>query len=350
MICSHALQLHSALTLLARSLQPSVYRAGARGFRTCTPLHRGTKHLDWYHRSLRQEEFDRARGPALAPFPLETIHGRPRARCFLDFQFGVVGEQLQQQPAAGAASAAQTAAPGTQAHRVVFELADDIVPITAGNFLALCGAQQGYVGSPIFRAQRGFAVFGGDWEKGTGRGGHSSFSARYFPDENFIGRHTAPGVLAMATSGVHSNASAFYITLAPAPHLGEPLVYSHAPLLQKARLPYITNFPSFLPFLCWGILLPLDGRCVVFGRVLTGLDIVTRISTAISVNLRPSPPIVIKAAGGIAAGTPEWAAVDKELRQASTKTTTSAPKGGSAQPTKVAPFASSPKRPAAVAP
>jgi hypothetical protein len=52
----------------------------------------------------------------------------------------------------------------------------------------------------------------------------------------------------------------------------------------------------------------------VFGQVLTGLDVITRISTAMSVNLKPSPPVVIKAAAQIAEGSAEWAAVDKELK------------------------------------
>ncbi len=230
----HAL-LHELTASLSRASLGSV-----RGLHTSRPALRGTKNLDWYHRALRQQEFEKQRGAAPPPFPVETLHSRPRARCYMDFTFGVAGDKQGEgaaaaapagagatgaaaAAAAAAAGAAPAAAPAAAApvHRVVFELADDIVPVTVGNFLALCAQQPGYVGSAIFRAQRGFAVFGGDWERGNGRGGHSSFAARYFPDENFIGRHTAPGVLAMASSGVHSNASAFYVTLAPATHLGE---------------------------------------------------------------------------------------------------------------------------------
>ncbi len=79
--------------------------------------------------------------------------------------------------------------------------------------------------------QKGFAAFAGDWVENNGRGGVSAFAGdaaggasgsggRYFPDENFVGRHTQPGVLAMANSGVHTNGSVFYITSAAATHLG----------------------------------------------------------------------------------------------------------------------------------
>ena len=225
-MCTRAPHLQALLAQLTRTLAPRAAAGGARHLHTSPPLLRGTKNLGWYHRALQQQERDKARGAAPPPFPEAPLHGRARARCYLDFSFGAAGEAggeaakgaAAAAPAAPAAAAPAAAAP--QVHRVVFELADDIVPVTAGNFLALCAAQPGYVGSAIFRAQRGFAVFGGDWQLGNGRGGHSSFAARYFPDENFIGRHTVPGVLAMASAGVHSNSSTFYVTLAPMPHLG----------------------------------------------------------------------------------------------------------------------------------
>ena len=78
----------------------------------------------------------------------------------------------------------------------------------------------GYRGTELFRVQRGFAVFGGDFELNNGRGGRSALGeARHFPDENFVGRHSRAGALAMANSGVHTNGSVFYVTLAPCPQL-----------------------------------------------------------------------------------------------------------------------------------
>lgn len=121
----------------------------------------------------------------------------------------------------------------------------------------------GYIGSEAFKLQKGFALFFGDWLCSDGRGSVSSFAhslveggeeagraaapssgpmkpgrakgaaavlaapggpldvvGRFFPSENFIGRHSVPGVLGMASTGMHGSGSAFYITLAPAPHLG----------------------------------------------------------------------------------------------------------------------------------
>ena len=80
---------------------------------------------------------------------------------------------------------------------------------------------QGYRGSEVMTIRKGVGITAGDWERGDGRGGHSAFgSSRFFCDENFIGRHSAPGVLSMANSGVHSNGSVFMISLAKLPHLG----------------------------------------------------------------------------------------------------------------------------------
>ena len=194
-------------------------RPGSSLFHTTGVVCRGTKHLDWFHNALDRETSTPRTGPP--PFPLAPLHDRARARAYLDFAFGSPGGTASSGSGGGGSEQGPPGAPSL--HRVVFELADDLVPVTVDNFLALCARppKEGYVGSHIFRAQKGFAVFGGDWKEGTGRGGHSSFPSRYFPDENFIGRHTLPGVLSMASSGVHSNSSIFFITLAPALHLGE---------------------------------------------------------------------------------------------------------------------------------
>jgi cyclophilin family peptidyl-prolyl cis-trans isomerase len=210
-------------------------RPGSCYFHTTGVSYRGTKHLDWFHNALDKETSTQRQGPP--PFPLDPLHGRARARAYLDFAFGAPG---------GSSGSSEGPQGASSLHRVVFELADDIVPVTVDNFLSLCARppKEGYVGSQIFRAQKGFAVFGGDWKEGTGRGRHSSIPSRFFPDENFIGRHTLPGVLSMASSGVHSNSSIFFITLAPALHLGEKLFGLHCtfttPPLNKLRSPFFS--------------------------------------------------------------------------------------------------------------
>lgn len=78
-------------------------------------------------------------------------------------------------------------------------------------------------------------VQGGDITAGDGTGGKSVYGEN-FEDENFKLRHTGPGVVSMANSGPHTNSSQFFIC---------------------------TEQTGWL-----------DGKHVVFGSVVTGLDIV----------------------------------------------------------------------------
>ena len=188
---------------------------------------------------------------------------------------------------------------GKDVGRVIVKLYEDKVPLASKNFKCLCTGEIKnssrrlcYQGSKAHRIVPSFCVQMGDFTRGDGRGGQSIYPPNTpgvsdawgkFKDEMFM-QHSKPGLLSMANSGKNSNSSQVFFTL-------KPVAY-------------------------------LDGKHVVFGEVVEGMDVVEALGK-VETNQKsqiPLKPVVVEDCGEIKDGKEVSCKVNMEESKETNKT------------------------------
>ncbi|CAE7028471.1 CYP63 [Symbiodinium sp. CCMP2592] len=152
--------------------------------------------------------------------------------------------------------------------RVVIELFDKESPMACANFKAFCTGEKGkskesgkemcYRNVPFHRVIKGFMMQGGDFVTGTGAGGESIYGKKFKDDAGGLKlKHDARGIVSMSNTGKNSNTCQFFIT--------------------------------------FGELKQLNGKHVVIGRVVEGMEVIdrTEVEAGTEKEDKPQLPVVI---------------------------------------------------------
>ena len=142
----------------------------------------------------------------------------------------------------------------TSQGNIEIKLKNDIAPKACENFTKLI--EKGYYNGLIFhRVIKGFMIQGGD-PTGTGMGGESIWGKPFEDEVTPVAKFDGPGILAMANSGPNTNGSQFFI-------MAEDY--------------------------------PLPPLYTIFGKVVSGQDVVTKIeNTPTGASDRPVTAMVLE--------------------------------------------------------
>ncbi|BES98608.1 U1 small nuclear ribonucleoprotein C [Nesidiocoris tenuis] len=146
--------------------------------------------------------------------------------------------------------------------RLYLELYNDFAPVAANNFLRFVKGYQGrsYKGTQFFRIQQGIGCIGGDVISDDG-GGYFGIDNKCFPDENHLLLFNGPGVLSTFTLFPGHNHSHFFISF------------------KKLE--------------------PMNGKFVVFGRVVKTLITLERIEACGTRSGSPKYKVIISNCGDV---------------------------------------------------
>lgn len=170
--------------------------------------------------------------------------------------------------------------PPAAGNRIVVKLFWDVAPLACENFATLCangsllpwerkvkpapigesGKPMTYRESTVHRVIPGFIMQGGDFVFGNGSGGESIFGKKFKDERAGLAlKHDRRGILSMGNSGKNSNTSQFFITFQPAPQC--------------------------------------DGKHVIFGKVVSGFEVLEAVEAVGTAGGEPKASITITDCG-----------------------------------------------------